>query len=1530
MAQPPPAKGQAPKARAQAQDEDEGVSEQVSTEIFASYECKSIDRGIVHPGDIAEPASLSAISLPTNDYPIWESVGDEIVNTGKLSKLQLEGVRYACKKHLEILTSGERAGFFIGDGAGVGKGRQIAGIILDNFCRGRTRHVWLSSSTDLHADATRDLRDLGMQIPVINNCSALDAATKVGGLSSDFKEGVLFLTYSTLVSAGRGGGTRFQQVLDWVGGAAFDGCIVFDECHRAKNYVPGKEGQSTKVSAAVIELQRRLPQARCVYCSATGVSEVGHMAYLERMGLWGPGSAFADFEAFLGSMKNRGVSFLEMLAMEMKAEGKYCARGLSFRAAEFSMLPCTLAPDQVETYNAAAALWQEVRAALAEALELTAGGADVWRTFWAAQQRFFKLLCVSLKTPTVVAAAKEALAGGMAVVIGLQSTGEAAMDALGLQHGAACGWVSATKETLRKFLLQHFPTHRNPKATAAQQAAAQQREGEVTGATQHTTQHTTQHATQAAGAGREAAKGVVVQECVRRRQELIARADSLQLPPHFLDELIDALGGPESVAEMTGRSTRVVRVLGEPTYVQRAKSDSTDMESLNISEKDEFMAGRKLVAILSDAASTGISLHAVRGAGNTRRRMHLTIELPWSADKAIQQLGRTHRSNQVSGPVYRLVTTDAGGEARFAAAVARRLQSLGALTRGDRRAASGVDLSEQNFDTPLGRAALRNMYDAVVSGADNLPAGVSLRNICDNIDVDAAGVPELRAVQAESASQLSVEDTRTAVSAMHASMLRSVDLMGVGGNTPQYRQDTVAEDTASAGKPVKELGDVRRFLNRLLGLPIARQNLLFQYFAASLHAAIRRAKAEGRYSEGMSDLPSSNISRAGPPSTLWVDPHSNLRTLRHTLRIDRGVSFAEAQKQLALQGDAAEANGSGFYISQREIFGRRLVLLAAAKPGAGQMFNVCRPNTGISFFDVDRAELTQRYARASEEDAQAVWDELYESCLDACVHGPTCPSVGVCTQGRRITTVTILSGSVVRVWGVLELVLQRHEHSLSKADRAMRITRVDLQQHPQEGLLIGVRYKEGLLSEVVSMLNTIQATLKAQAAAGTRPAGPAAPYAHALEQHAAQFGGAAAAGTRREAVTPLQPKMRTRLFRKPKTLLSFFSRSPAVTAVTAPGARATSTAPPPASACGKGAAAAPVSALGKGVKRQSSGKAAAAVGVGMHAACWSAALGASAPQRPVEVVDLSEDTPVKVARVEPASLDCAVPAARGAVAAVGAGSGGGVLLCKDEPDAEPLCLPPPGAVGHAACCALAAAAAGVKLEVGEAGGAGREAAAADLHAADEGGCVEMMAAEDTAQPDAQGHVDLEVGTAAAADSGVQAEGSQDEGPGAAGCGSGQTAGLVRVERTAAEPGPNLHAVTSQLPERSAAGSVDGPRGQDGGREAGIPEAGVAVSCLGDGSAPVRPLAEKHENGIGAVPSGVAAALLRGARDVKGRVAGAGVSGVGARGAAEENAAAAGSAAERVLALGFGRTEVGIALKICRGNADRAIEYLLTR
>ena len=73
----------------------------------------------------------------------------------------------------------------------------------------------------------------------------------------------------------------------------------------------------------------------------------------------------------------------------------------------------------------------------------------------------------------------------------------------------------------------------------------------------------------------------------------------------------------------------------------------------------------------------------------------------------------------------------------------------------------------------------------------------------------------------------------------------------------------------------------RRFLNRLLGLPVARQNLLFAYFTATLGAEIRAAKAEGRYFEGVSDLGGSHVSKVEPKvrAPLLVPPAQRARCL---------------------------------------------------------------------------------------------------------------------------------------------------------------------------------------------------------------------------------------------------------------------------------------------------------------------------------------------------------------------------------------------------------------------------------------------------------------------------------------------------------------------------------------------------------------------------------------------------------------------------------------------------------------------------
>lgn len=67
-----------------------------------------------------------------------------------------------------------------------------------------------------------------------------------------------------------------------------------------------------------------------------------------------------------------------------------------------------------------------------------------------------------VQVPIVVAEAQAAIAAGQAVVIGLQTTGEAAADAMQLEPGQMCGFVSTTRELLSRFTSQHFPVRYEP------------------------------------------------------------------------------------------------------------------------------------------------------------------------------------------------------------------------------------------------------------------------------------------------------------------------------------------------------------------------------------------------------------------------------------------------------------------------------------------------------------------------------------------------------------------------------------------------------------------------------------------------------------------------------------------------------------------------------------------------------------------------------------------------------------------------------------------------------------------------------------------------------------------------------------------------------------------------------------------------------------------------------------------------------------------------------------------------------------
>ena len=81
------------------------------------------------------------------------------------------------------------------------------------------------------------------------------------------------------------------------------------------------------------------------------------------------------------------------------------------------------------------------------------------------------------------------------------------------------------------------------------------------------------------------------------KDDLLRKLDVLapHLPTNTLDELVEGLGGPDKVAEMTGRRGRVVSLPnGSVQYQLRSEAD-VPMEMLNIEEKNRFMSGEKVI-----------------------------------------------------------------------------------------------------------------------------------------------------------------------------------------------------------------------------------------------------------------------------------------------------------------------------------------------------------------------------------------------------------------------------------------------------------------------------------------------------------------------------------------------------------------------------------------------------------------------------------------------------------------------------------------------------------------------------------------------------------------------------------------------------------------------------------------------------------------------------------------------------------------------------------------------------------------------
>ncbi len=597
------------------------------------------------------------------------------------------------------------AGVIIGDQTGIGKGRQVAGILRWAMRKGKVP-IFVTEKPNLYADMYRDLTDIGInemlgrelsifmtnsgeRVPLDEDGKKAIKSAQAGPHMAEMKRmtaagkptgyDMIFTTYSQMQTV-KGAETERQRFLRTMAGN--DSVMALDEAHNAGGQANARERvneDGTKVITRA-DFVRELVglTSAALYSSATYAKrpDVMDLYFKTDMAL-----AVDDISKLGELIQNGGIPMQQIVAAMLSRAGQYVRRERSFDGISYDTPIVEVDTEKYEEFSRDIALIQQfsenfVKGAVtkmdeelkeqgkASVSDNSTGSAGASSTnFTAVMHNIINQLLLSMKAQDAADRAIAKLKAGLKPVITLANTNESFIDEYAESVNAAVGDAINVRfnDVLQRYLdRSRTVTVREPFSKPGEAKRIYLTDAQL------------------------GPEGV---ESYREAKAAIAKADFSGLPVSPIDWIRGQLTqAGYTVSEITGRGlTLDYRKDGSAALKMRPGSEKS------IAGRRQaiggYNSGKIDVLILNQSGSTGLSLHASEKVLNKNKRHMIIAQAEGNIDTHMQMLGRVNRTGQVVKPSYDQLVAGIPAEKRPASILSKKMASLNANTTGARDSA---------------------------------------------------------------------------------------------------------------------------------------------------------------------------------------------------------------------------------------------------------------------------------------------------------------------------------------------------------------------------------------------------------------------------------------------------------------------------------------------------------------------------------------------------------------------------------------------------------------------------------------------------------------------------------------------------------------------------------------------------------------------------------------------------------------------------------------------------------------------------